>query len=137
MTLEEVEAAARARFGWPPVNERDYRSFAWAATNADTCTTHRVAAWFQPEGYEYDYVSGDPVGYKPAGIHVSGKGMCNTLDEACQALWDAVQRQTEPALLAMFGLKRDTNAYGSPVMPAGRELTRNDYADILIQNGIW
>jgi hypothetical protein len=141
MTLAELEAEMDRR-GWPAPTERGPDSFAWSAVNNDTGLRHIVAAWWGSEFHRVeDPVTGQaamqPTGR--AGVFVSGRGMvCTSLAEAAEALVAALHRQEEPALLSLFGLKRDWGLPGAPVVPLGLVRTRNEYGDILQQQyGLW
>jgi hypothetical protein len=76
----------------------------------------------------------------PVGIYVSSrigsKIFCATIGELTEAINLVLGQQTEPSLLAMFGLKRDTNGYGHPLVPIDHQFTHNEYGDLLRKAGI-
>jgi len=139
--LDRLEAEMRTR-GWPEPTERGANSFAWSAVNNDTQIRHIVAAWWGEEFHKVDDPVTGAAAMQPtgrSGVFVTGRGMvCTTLDEAADAMVAALHRQEEPALLTLFGLKRDWGLPGAPVVPLGTIRDRNEYAAILINEmGLW
>lgn len=137
VTIEELDVELK-RLRWPEPTERSSDAFAWSVVDGEG-VRHTIAAWHGQETHRVE----DPVTRElrvvstgREGVFVTGRGtVSTTLADVVIALQDAVNRQHDPTLLAIFGLRRDAGLPGAPIFPLGTVLTPDAARNWLILNG--
>lgn len=129
------------RLGWPEPTESGSDVFAWSVVNRGTKVRHVIAAWWGSELHHVEDPITGQVSMQPTGrvgVFVTGNATVRTtVGDAVEALQQALSREDEPELLAMFGLRREWGFPKSQVVPLNKVFSPNEYADVLRQQGYY